>query len=121
MANPLLTLVSSARRTRAFQASTSAPPRQTKPHRFIPGTVALRELQKTLDFLIPFAPFVRLVREITSTFSYTITRWTPEALMAIQESAEAFLVNLFEDVQLCAIHAKRLTIMRKYWELACRI
>ncbi|KAL5727073.1 centromeric histone H3 [Ranunculus cassubicifolius] len=104
--------------------SSSGQRSERRPHRFRPGTVALREIrryQKTGTLLIPMAPFVRVVREITADFSREVTRWTPEALMAIQEAAEAFLVNLFEDAQLCAIHAKRVTLMKKDWELARRI
>ena len=37
-------------------------------------------------------------------------RWTAEALLALQEASEAFMVGLFEDCNLCAIHAKRVTI-----------
>ncbi|KAF8670342.1 hypothetical protein HU200_045802 [Digitaria exilis] len=59
-----------------------------KPHRWKPGTVALREikkLQKTTELLIPFAPFVRLVREISDAYARDASRWTPEALLALQE------------------------------------
>ncbi|TVU19932.1 hypothetical protein EJB05_36114, partial [Eragrostis curvula] len=85
-----------------------------KPHRWRPGTVALREIrkfQKTTDRLIPFAPFARLVREINDFFARgSVTRWTPEALLALQEAAEFHLVELFEVAQLCAIHARRVTL-----------
>ncbi|RCV17169.1 hypothetical protein SETIT_3G198100v2 [Setaria italica] len=60
-----------------------------KPHRWRPGTVALREIrkfQKSTNLLIPFAPFARLVREITNDYSKDVTRWTPEALLAMQEA-----------------------------------
>jgi Core histone H2A/H2B/H3/H4 len=43
------------------------------------------------------------------------------AIQALQESAEAYLVGLFEDTNLCAIHAKRVTIMPKDIQLARRI
>ncbi|KAF6152762.1 hypothetical protein GIB67_004591 [Kingdonia uniflora] len=95
-----------------------------KPHRYRPGTVALREIrryQKSCELLIPAAPFVRVVREITYNFSNEVTRWTAEALTAIQEAAEDFLVHIFEDANLCAIHAKRVTIMQKDWQLARRL
>lgn len=100
------------------------PNRQRKPHRFRPGTVALREIrhyQKTVNFLIHPLPFARLVREVASQFSDTVSRWTAEALMALQEAAEDHLVHLFEDTNLCAIHAKRVTIMTKDMQLARRL
>ncbi|XP_057515900.1 histone H3-like centromeric protein CENH3 isoform X2 [Amaranthus tricolor] len=95
-----------------------------KPHRFKPGTVALREIrkyQKSFELLIPIAPFTRLVREITSHFSPGISRWQAEALLALQEAAEDVIVHLFEDSMLCAIHARRVTLMKKDLELARRI
>ncbi|OVA01937.1 histone H3 [Macleaya cordata] len=92
----------------------SAPPRRTrKPHRFRPGTVALREIrhfQKTFKLLIPAAPFIRVVREISNEFSRDVCRWQAEALVALQEAAEDYLVHMFEDAMLCAIHAKRVTL-----------
>jgi histone H3/H4 len=48
-------------------------------------------------------------------------RWKAEALLALQTAAEAYLVHLFEDANLCAIHAKRVTIMPKDIQLARRI
>ncbi|KAG9452072.1 hypothetical protein H6P81_004976 [Aristolochia fimbriata] len=102
------------------QAREGAP----KPRRFKPGTVALREIrkyQKTTVLLVPHAPFVRIVKEITFSISLTVTRWTAEALLALQEAAEAHLIHLFEESMLCAIHAKRVTLMRKDFELARRI
>ncbi|KAJ8646472.1 hypothetical protein MRB53_008220 [Persea americana] len=103
---------------------TSTERSQKKPHRYRPGTVALREIrkyQKSFTLLIPAAPFIRCVREISNMYSREVTRWTAEALIAIQEAAEAHLVSLFEDSMLCAIHAKRVTLMRKDFELARRI
>ncbi|XP_038681427.1 histone H3-like centromeric protein HTR12 [Tripterygium wilfordii] len=102
-----------------------ATPTQRKPHRFKPGTVALQEIrrfQKSWKLLIPAAPFMRTVKEITTQFAPPeISRWTAEALVALQEAAEDFLVHLFEDGMLCAIHAKRVTLMKKDLELARRI
>jgi len=94
-----------------------------KPHRFKPGTVALREIrkyQKTTDLLIRKLPFQRLVREIAQEFKAEL-RFQSSAVMALQEAAEAYLVTLFEDTNLCAIHAKRVTIMTKDLQLAKRI
>ena len=95
----------------------------SKPHRFRPGTVALREIrryQKSTAMLIPKLPFQRLVREIAQDFR-TDLRFQASALAALQEASEAYLVGLFEDTNLCAIHAKRVTIMAKDVHLARRI
>jgi len=96
-----------------------------KLHRFRPGTVALREIrkyQKTTDLLIRALPFQRLVREITSHVSNCSDyRFQSTALLALQEAAEAYLVGLFEDSNLFAIHTKRITIMPKDIALARRI
>jgi histone H3 len=94
-----------------------------KPHHFRPGTVALREIrryQKSTELLIRKLPFQRLVREIAQDFK-TDLRFQAAAVAALQESAEAYLVGLFEDSQLCAIHAKRVTIMPKDVHLSKRI
>ncbi|KAH3745554.1 Histones H3 and H4 [Pelomyxa schiedti] len=94
-----------------------------KPHRFRPGTVALREIrkyQKSTELLIRKLPFQRLVREIAQDFK-TDLRFQSSAIAALQEAAEAYLVGLFEDTNLCAIHAKRVTIMPKDIQLARRI
>ncbi|WVQ82444.1 hypothetical protein IAT38_004572 [Cryptococcus sp. DSM 104549] len=98
-----------------------------KKHRFRPGTVALREIrhyQKTTDLLIAKLPFSRVVREVAMSLRSVEAgdfRWQSSAIMALQEAAEAFLVHLFEDANLCAIHAKRVTIMQKDISLARRI
>ena len=94
-----------------------------KPHRYRPGTVALREIrkyQKSTDLLIRKMPFQRLVREIAQNYNSNL-RFQHSAVLAIQESAEAYLVRLFEDTGLCAIHGKRVTIMTKDMQLARRI
>ncbi|KAK2882323.1 hypothetical protein Q8A73_022833 [Channa argus] len=88
-----------------------------------PGTVALREIrryQKSTELLIRKLPFQRLVREIAQDFK-TDLRFQSSAVMALQEASEAYLVGLFEDTNLCAIHAKRVTIMPKDIQLARRI
>ncbi|KAG7224654.1 hypothetical protein INR49_011407 [Caranx melampygus] len=82
---------------------------------FRPGTVALREIrryQKSTELLIRKLPFQRLVREIAQDFK-TDLRFQSAAIGALQEASEAYLVGLFEDTNLCAIHAKRVTIMPK--------
>ena len=94
-----------------------------KPHRFRPGTVALREIrkyQKSTELLLRKLPFQRLVREIAQEFK-TDLRFQSSAVLALQEAAEAYMVGLFEDTNLCAIHAKRVTIMPKDMQLARRI
>ena len=94
-----------------------------KPHRYRAGTVALREIrkyQKSTDLLIRRQPFQRLVREIAQDFKQSC-RFQSLALLALQEASEAYLVGLFEDTNLCAIHAKRVTIMPKDIQLARRI
>ncbi|KAG5682522.1 hypothetical protein PVAND_011870 [Polypedilum vanderplanki] len=94
-----------------------------KPHRYRPGTVALREIrryQKSTELLIRKLPFQRLVREIAQDYK-TDLRFQSSAIMALQEAAESYLVGLFEDTNLCAIHAKRVTIMPKDMQLARRI
>lgn len=94
-----------------------------KVRRFRPGTVALREIrryQKSTELLIRKLPFQRLVREIAQDFRANL-RFQTSAVMALQEATEAYLVGLFEDTNLCAIHAKRVTIMPKDIQLARRI
>ena len=94
-----------------------------KAHRFRPGTVALREIrrfQKSTELLIRKLPFQRLVREIASEFK-TDLRFQSSAVLALQEASESYLVGLFEDTNLAAIHAKRVTIMPKDMQLARRI
>ncbi len=94
--------------------------------RYRPGTRALKDIrkyQKSTNFLIRKLPFQRLVREIVQDmrkgpFDY---RFQSTALLALQEASEAYLVALFEDTNLCAIHAKRVTIQPKDIQLARRI
>ena len=97
---------------------------QKKPHRYRPGTVALREIQryqKSTELLIRKLPFQRLVRELAQDLGKTNVRFQSGAIMALQEASEAYLVGLLEDTNLCAVHAKRVTIMPKDIQLACRI
>lgn len=94
-----------------------------RPHRYRPGTVALREIrkyQKSTELLIRKLPFQRLVREISQDFKAEL-RFQTAAILALQEACEAYLVGLFEDTNLCAIHAKRVTIQPKDMRLARRI
>eukprot|EP00441_Pelagodinium_beii_P032225 CAMPEP_0197638332 /NCGR_PEP_ID=MMETSP1338-20131121/13294_1 /TAXON_ID=43686 ORGANISM="Pelagodinium beii, Strain RCC1491" /NCGR_SAMPLE_ID=MMETSP1338 /ASSEMBLY_ACC=CAM_ASM_000754 /LENGTH=131 /DNA_ID=CAMNT_0043210887 /DNA_START=85 /DNA_END=480 /DNA_ORIENTATION=- len=94
-----------------------------KAHRYRPGTVALREIrkyQKSTELLLRKLPFQRLVREIAQDVK-TDLKFQSQAVLALQEAAEAYLVGLFEDTNLCAIHAKRVTIMPKDIQLARRL
>jgi histone H3 len=89
-----------------------------------PGEKALKEIrayQKSTDLLLRKLPFARLVREIQRTITRGDYRWQGTAILALQEASEAHLVALFEDCNLCAIHAKRVTIMVKDMQLARRI
>jgi histone H3/H4 len=105
-----------------------APPvRVIKPHRYRPGTRALLEIrkyQRTGDLLLRKLPFMRLVREITHT-QFTLPgvhlRFQAAALEALQEATEAYIVEVFEDANLCCIHSKRVTLMKKDIQLARRI
>ena len=96
---------------------------ERKKPRFRPGTVALREIkryQKSTDLLIPRAPFQRVVREICHGFDHDL-RFQSQALVALQEAAEGYLTGVFEDANLCALHAKRVTLQRSDLLLARRI
>ncbi|KAM3143951.1 hypothetical protein pb186bvf_004002 [Paramecium bursaria] len=96
---------------------------QTKKRSFKPGVVALREIrkyQKNTENLIRRLPFQKIVREIALSIRGDI-RFQSQALLALQESAEAYLVSIFEDTNLCAIHARRVTIMSRDMQLARRI
>ena len=91
--------------------------------RYRPGRLALQEIrhyQKRTNLLIRKLPFQRLIRELAQKFKVDV-RFRSSALMALQEAAEVYLVRLFEDTNLCAIHAKRVTIMPKDIQLARRI
>jgi histone H3 len=97
-----------------------------KPHRFRPGTVALREIrkmQKTVDPVIPRLPFERLVREIAQEqgLSDDGYRFQRSAVDALREAGEAYIIGLLEDGQLEALHAKRITLFARDLQLARRI
>ena len=97
--------------------------RVKKPHRYRPGVVALREIrryQKSTELLIRKLPFQRLVREIARGM-LTDLWFQGSAVQALQEASEAFLVSLFEDADLCAKHARRVTVSPKDARLARRI
>ncbi|KAI7817576.1 histone-fold-containing protein [Gamsiella multidivaricata] len=133
----------SVARQRTVEVIAGIPPRKTasrpgdpippaKPRRYKPGANALREIrqyQKSTELLIRKLPFARLVREIADEYASSLTyiagdvhlRWQGSAILALQEAAEAYMVHLFEDANLCAIHAKRVTLMQRDIQLARRI
>ena len=99
---------------------TAQPAGGKKPCRYRPGTVTLREIyqyQRSMELLIRRLPFQRLVREIAQDFKGRLN-FASGAILALQEASEAYLVGLFEDTNLCAIHAKCITIMAKDIQLA---
>ena len=105
---------------RAFQSKLAG---ARKPIRFKPGTVALRQirkLQRTCDLLLPLQPFQRLIREIALSFKSDL-RFEREALLAIQEAAEAHIIGMFQHTQNLAIHSGRKTIQDKDLSLALHI
>ena len=104
-----------------------------KPHRYQPGMAALREIrwyQKSTENLIKWTPFQRLIREISQEYRIwpdgpgtpsVQVRFQSTAIAALQEAAKNYIVGLFEDVNLLAIHARRVTIMPRDIRLALRI
>ena len=70
--------------------------------------------------IFPRAAFMRVVKSITLGIDSDL-RFASNAIKALQESSEAYLVGVFEDANLCAIHANRVTIMKKDMDLARRI
>ena len=96
---------------------------QRKPFRYRPGTRAImdiRKYQKSIDLLLPKGVFFKLVKEIAQNIKPDV-RLQPTAVTALQEATESYIVGLFEDCNLCAIHAKRVTAMQQDMALARRI
>ena len=94
-----------------------------RPHRYRPGTVALREIRKyqqSTELVLRKAPFMRLVREIAQDFKSEL-RFTAEAVECLQTACEAFVVRRFENANKCAIHAKRVTIQPKDMQISAWI
>ncbi|XP_035963006.1 histone H3.3A-like [Halichoerus grypus] len=109
--------------TNAARKSAPSTGRVKKPHRYRLGTVALRAIRryhKSSELLIRKLPFQHLVREIAQDFK-TDLRFQSAAIGALQEASEAYRVGLFEAINLCAIRAKRVTIMPKGIQLVRRI
>merc|ERR1711935_888090 len=91
--------------------------------RYKPGTVALRDIrkyQKSGKALVPFAPFVRLAKSITSDVSSKEHTFSRNAIMALMEAATSYLTGLFEDASLCCTHANRTTVYPKDMRLALK-
>ncbi|KAK4468218.1 hypothetical protein MN116_008375 [Schistosoma mekongi] len=109
--------------TKAARKSASATGGVKKPHRYRQGTVTLREIrhyQKSTELLICKLPFQRLVSDIAQEFK-TDLRFQNSAMSALQEASETYLVGLFDDTNLYAIHAKRVTNMPKDIHFSRRI
>ena len=107
----------------AKKAKAPAAPGTKRAHRWRPGTVALREIkkfQKSTDLLIRKAPFQRLIRGAAEAQKSGL-KWQSAACAAIQEATESYVVSLLSDTNLCAIQAKRVTIMPKDIQLAKRL
>ena len=95
-----------------------------RPYRFKPKQAALREIrkyQKSTKLLMCKRPFVRVCREISNRLTNTPFRWTTGAKLALQEIAEAFLTDIFQEANLCAIHAGRVTVTPRDMQLVRRI
>ena len=108
----------SPRRRNSPQVGGVKRPRKTRP-----GVAALREIrkmQKSTNLLLRKMPFQRLVRELMADHESDM-RFQATAVLAMQEAVEVYLVNLFTDANLCAIHSKRVTVMPKDMTLALRI
>ncbi|MGA0302606.1 MAG: hypothetical protein ACO3K3_00970 [Schleiferiaceae bacterium] len=116
-------LAAKAARKKVLVQSRTAAGTEPKRRRFRPGTVALREIrryQNSTELFIRKLPFQRLVREVAQKFKTDI-RFQSTAILALHEAAENYLISLFEDTNLCALHANRVTIMPKDMQLARRI
>ena len=84
-------------------------------YRYRPGTVSLSEIrrfQQSTELLIRKLPFQRLVKEVAQSYQSDL-RFQSTAILALQEAAEDYLVRMFEQVNVCAIHAGRVTIQVK--------
>ena len=104
-----------------------------KPHRYCLGLLALHEIrryQQSTKSLIRRTPFNKLIKDISQEYRIcpegpgtpsVQVRFQSTALAALQETDENFLVGLFADVNLLAVHAKRVTVMPHDIRLALRI
>ncbi|KAL7056905.1 hypothetical protein AAHC03_019215 [Spirometra sp. Aus1] len=101
-----------SRNVRRRTPSTSRSPRRRRRSRVL---ASIKKLQRSTDRLIRRLPFARLIRSILIDIhpAGVMFRWQGIAIDALQEAAEALLVTLFSDANLCALHAKRVTVMPK--------
>ena len=109
--------------TKAARKSAPATGGVKKPHRYRPGTVALREIrryQKTTELLLRKKSFYQLCREMVQDFAVDM-RYQSSSILAMQEATEAYFAGLFEDTNLVAIHTRRVTILPKDIQLVRRI
>ncbi|CAJ0851650.1 7494_t:CDS:2, partial [Entrophospora sp. SA101] len=111
-----------------FDSNISSTGNSTRLRRNKPGTVALQEIrkyQRNTNLLLKKLPFSRVVREIAMELfpcdSQVGFKWQSSAILALQEATEAYMVYVFEDANSCALHAKRVTLMKKDMELANRL
>jgi len=105
------------------KAGSSKDPTET-PFRYRPGVKALQEIrhyQKSTELLLRKVPFQRFVRELVAKNESGCFRFESQALLALQEASEQYLVGLFEDANHCAIHGKRVTIMPRDLQLSRKI
>nr|UHA57730.1 histone H3.5 [Crypthecodinium cohnii] len=109
-----------AAKARQSKASTAASKASGSGSRRLTALEEIRKLQKSSDFMVRKLPFQRLVREVTRTINEDL-RFQQSAIEALQEASESYLVSLFEDSNLCAVHGKRVTVMPRDLALAQRL
>ena len=103
--------------------SKKAAPGIKKARKFRPGTVALRDIkryQKVADLLLRRAPFQRLVRETAGAWKAP-SRFAASALLALQEAPESYIVKLWDHCGQLAVHAKRVTVLKRDVALVLKI
>ncbi|KAH3899855.1 related to Histone H3-like centromeric protein CSE4 [Saccharomycodes ludwigii] len=114
-------------KNRVYKDGSNTTTNSIKKRKYKPSDVALEEIRKyqnSTDLLISKIPFARLVKEVTDQYTSNQEeplRWQSMAILALQEASEAYLVGLLEHTNLLALHAKRITVMRKDMQLARRI
>ena len=108
-----------------YANAAKSPAKYFKPHRYRPGTVALKKIRRyqgTTGLLIPKATFQRVVRDIAQHDKEASKfKWQSLAMLALQEAAEDYIIGLLKDAQLCAIHSNRETIQPHDIHLCLRV
>ncbi|MCO5551245.1 hypothetical protein L7F22_004744 [Adiantum nelumboides] len=87
--------------------------KQKRYRRFSQKVSVLREIrasQKSTELCVPKLPLQRLIREISDNWQLGY-RWKSSAMLCIQEVAEDFLIEIFNDMCVLAAHSKRTTVM----------